>query len=160
MKKDLNFWRSLEEYGWKVVGRGPLPKYWQWIGIGLVGLVISLSSLGAKNSLVGARSAREAINIAVETGDYETARELLNNQSSIINNQTVLGAQSELENKVYPEKAVERKIAELEQNLEKYPGSREIFMSLAGLYDQLNNQELAAEYLEKARVLDPNNIKF
>lgn len=158
MKKDLNFWLSLELYLRNVVKRSPIR--WQWVGVGLVGLVLFTSLLNVKNSIVGVKNTREAIELAVSRGDYETAQELFNHKSQMTNSQMVLGVDSELEDKVYPERKVERKIAELEEKLKEYPSNREIFLQLAELYGQIGNQEKSDEYREKARILDPNNVKF
>jgi tetratricopeptide (TPR) repeat protein len=158
MKKEMNFWRSLEEYSWKVVKRNPLP--WQWVGIGLIVIVLLTSAVSAKNSMVGARNIREAIEIAVSLGDYETAQALFDKMLDSRSKMLVLGAESELEDKVYPERVVERRVIELEDKLEIYPGNREIYLSLATLYQTLGNQEIADEYREKARILDPNDIEF
>lgn len=94
---------------------------------------------------------------AADSGDYQSAQKLWDE------------TMPELEDKVYPERKVEREIAELEQKLEEYPGNREIFLMLGELYGELDGVrageprpygEMAAEYREKARILDPNNVEF
>ena len=157
MKSELNFWQSLEEYLRKVTQRSPLP--WQWVGIGMVVIAIFLSLLNVKNSLVEAKDIRDGVEIAVSRGDYETAKKLYERRTENIEYR-ILGAGSELEDKVYPERPVERKIAELQEKLDIYPGNREIYLELASLYGQLGNKEIEDEYLEKARVLDPNGVEF
>jgi len=159
MKKSEGFWRSLEIYTWKVAGRSPLP-YSNLIS-GLV-MVVVVSSLFGK-SLSGARSAEEATRMAASRGDYTLARQLLTNQQTsgassnlVLGVSTDLPAQAGMEDLVYPEKVVERRITELEEKLREYPGNRQIYLTLAGLYEQLGNQEKSSEYREKARVLDPN----
>lgn len=160
MKKSISFWESLEQYSWKLVGRSPLPQHWPWIGVVLIVVVLLASVLNMKNSTVGANDLREVITLAAERGDYVTARMLWNNQSPITNNQTVLGAESELEDGVYPERVVTRRIAELEIKLAEYPENKEVYLMLASWYGQLGNTEKASEYREKARILDPNDPQF
>jgi tetratricopeptide (TPR) repeat protein len=158
MKSELNFWGSLEEYGRKVVGRSPLP--YTWIATALVVIIVIVSALSIKTSLVGAKDLREAIERATKQGDYATAAELLSRYENTMSGQPVLGIMSELEDRVYPERKVLKRIAELEEKLEDYPGEREIFLALSNLYAQLGDQTAAREYREKARVLDPNQVNF
>jgi len=149
MKKKLSFWPSLEVYLHKLLKRSPLPHYWPDLVVGLFVVVILLSLWGAKNSMAGVSDLSEATALSAKLGDYELAQKLFDQGE-------VLG----LEDKVFPEKMVVNKIAELEQKLEDYPGNKVIFTSLAELYEQLGNQEAASEYREKARVLDPNRVEF
>lgn len=154
MKNPTNFWSSFEQYARKTTERSPLS--WSQLVLPLTVLVVGLSVLTAKNSLVGARNTREAIEVAVKRGDYKTAQELYE-KSKTGKEEKVLGIMSELEEVVYPELVVERKISALQDKLSEYPGNREIYLSLAELYRQIGNTESAAEYREKARILDPNN---
>jgi len=110
-------------------------------------------------SVAGETSLEGVIKRAAQIGDYPTARELLNRRTSSAK-KGVLGADSELEEKVNPESKVERRIRELEDKLMIYPENKEIYLMLAELYGQLENWELASEYREKARVLDPNGAEF
>ncbi|MFH1244536.1 MAG: tetratricopeptide repeat protein [bacterium] len=158
MKHDQSFWRSLEKYGWRVVRRSPLP--WQWIGVGLVVSVMGTSMINGKNSVVGARDLREVSGKAAERGDYQTAQKLYARCQVTQCHEQVLGAETELEDKIYPEKVVERRVRELETKLEDYPGNKEIFVTLAELYREIGDIERAQEYLEQARVLDPNDPIF
>lgn len=151
MKKKERFWRSLEKYGYGVARRSPLP--WPYVGLALIIVVIAVSWGNVKNSVVSARNVRDVIEKAVNRGDYQTAKELLTNDG-------VLGVESELEDKVYPERVVERRIGVLEEKLKEYPENRDIYLALADLYGQLDNQEKSDEYREKARVLDPNKPIF
>lgn len=150
MKRAVSFWQSLEAYGQQVAERSPLP--YTWIGIGMVVIVVVASALNTKNSVVGARSIEAVVEKAARLGDYAIAQKLWNNQSSITNGQ--------LEDLVYPERVVERRIRELEEKLGEYPENRDIYLMLAELYNQVNNMEKASEYREKARVLDPNDEMF
>lgn len=159
MKKSSGFWISLEKYGQRVIGRSPLPQFWPWLGVGLVVILLVGSGLGRKESLVGATSRSEAIKRAAKLGDYQTAAELLE-QGREIKEDKVLGVESELEEIVYPEMIVWRRIEELEEKLEVYPGSKEIYLMLTSLYLQLGQLERADEYREKARILDPNGLEF
>ena len=155
MKKVEGFWGSLEQYMGKVIARSPLSEYWRHLGIGLVLVVVVSSAASAKNSVVGATSLEAVVEKAARLGDYETARKLWSE------------SMSDLEDAVYPERKVERRIAELEGKLEEYPGNRQIYLGLADLYEQLAGtrvdagvdpyKDKAEEYREKARILDPNN---
>lgn len=150
MKKVTSFWGSLEQYVGKVIERSPLPRYWRHLGIGLVLVVMVSSVASGKNSVVGATSVEEVIEKAARLGDYQTAQTLFDNGQWLMVN-------GKLEDLVYPERKVERRIAELEAKLEEYPGNRQIYLGLADLYGQLAKSEKSDEYGEKARVLDPNN---
>lgn len=147
MKKNTGFWRGLEKYGWKVVERSPLP--YAWIAMGIWGLILGASWGQVRYSVVGARNVNEVVAKAASLGDYETARKLLNHYTNEPLNH--------LEDLVYPERIVERRIAELEAKLTEYPGNRQIYLALGELYGQLGNGEKADEYRERARILDPNN---
>ena len=138
--------------------RSPLPH--AWIGVGLVVVAILASSLNVKNSVVGARDLRGVIEKAAERGDYTTASQLWSNQDRVAGNETILGAESELEDKVYPERVVERQIAELEGKLGEYPEHRDILLEISRLYRELGEQEKANDYFEQARILDPNGEWF
>lgn len=155
MKSEERFFTSLEKYVRIVVGRSPLPKYWAWMVSG-VALVVMGTSLAAQNGIVGARSTEEAVRIAAGRGDYTTAEAMWNNQAPNSNNQKVLGTNTQLEDMVYPERKVERRIAELTLMLEKYPDNKDVYTNLAQLYFEIGNEGQATEYAEKARVLDPN----
>lgn len=175
MKKSGGFWSSLEIYTWKVVERSPLPllresefaqtaysavlrlgrfggQAWVWVGVAIVSLVLLTSALNAQNSVVGATTLKNVIEAATKRGDYALANRLYQAKGG-----HVLGAEAELENMIYPEQVVERKIIELETKLADYPGNREIYLALSKLYSQLDNRVKADEYREKARILDPNN---
>ncbi len=153
MKKKSGFWNSLEKYGWSVVGRSPLP--YTWVAVGLISIVVAVSWLNHGKSVVGARNVEQMVEIAARQGDYQIAQKYWSE------------GMGEIEDIVYPERKVERRIAELEQKLEEYPGNRQIYLALANLYDQLEGTRVdtgvdpyegrAAEYREKARILDPNN---
>ena len=159
MKKSDKFLQSLEQYIYKTAGRSPLP--WPWIGMGVVGIALLLSLLNVKNSVAGAQNTRELIVRASARGDYEKARELLTaQQTNELTSKGVLGVESELEDKVYPEKVVERKIVELEDRLEQYPNHFEIIQELSRLNSLVGNTDKSSEYREKARILDPNNQVF
>lgn len=154
MKQKHNFWESLEAYGWKVAGRSPLP--YPWIGMGLVVMVVIASAANVKTSVVGARSEREVIERAAGVGDYQTARELFERLQILDDRLQVLGAESALEELVYPEEKLAREIARWEGKLAEYLGNREIMRGLAGLYEQAGETDKAAELREQVRKLDPN----
>jgi tetratricopeptide (TPR) repeat protein len=155
MKKIDGFWQSLEQYFYKTARRSPLP--WSWVGIGVVSIAMLLSLLNVKNSVASAENTREIIEKASGRGDYETARKYFEQQ---VASEDVLGANSELENKVYPDRAVEQRILELEEQLRKTPNHFEMFLELSRLNKLIGQEEPANEYREKARVLDPNNAIF
>ena len=117
--------------------------------------MMGMSLINVKNSVVGARDLREVSLKAAEKGDYPLAERLYMTEG-----RQVLGASSELEDKIYPERVVERRIRALETKLEEYPGNREILVVLARLYEEIGNSEEGREYLEQARVLDPNDPIF
>lgn len=144
MKKLNGFWESLEQYVLTVVGRSPLPKHWQWVVVGLALVVIITSLASTKISTVGATSLEAVVKKATMVGDYTTARKYWSE------------SMAELEDGVYPERKVERRIEELEAKLLEYPGNKQIYLGLAQLYDQLGNAEKSDDYREKARILDPN----
>jgi tetratricopeptide (TPR) repeat protein len=107
--------------------------------------VVVSSVVSAKNSVVGVTRLEAVVERSAKLGDYQLARGLWNE------------SMGELEDVVYPERKIERRIADLEIKLGEYPGNRQIYLALAELYAQLDNAERAAEYREKARILDPNN---
>lgn len=143
MKRKESFWNNLEKYGWSVVRRSPLP--WAWIGVGIVLSIMVISLVYGGQSVVGARNIEQVIGVAARQGDYQTAQKYWSE------------SMGEIEDIVYPERKVERRIAELEQKLDEYPGNRQIYLALGELYGELGNSERAEEYREKARILDPNN---
>lgn len=144
MKKAEDFWGSLEQYVRQVVKRSPLPRHWHHMGMGMVVAVLVISAVSAKNSVVDATSLEAVIEKAAGMGDYTMARKYWN------------PGMEELEEVVFPEKKVERRIAELKEKLLEYPGNRQIYLGLSQLYRQLGNSELSDDYREKARILDPN----
>jgi tetratricopeptide (TPR) repeat protein len=154
MKDEERFFTSLERYLRKMVARSALPRYWVWVASGGVIVVIE-ASVVAKNGIVGARNIDEAVRIAARAGDYGMARGLIEQKNKNIEYR-VLGANTELEDLVYPERKVERRVAELKDMLAKYPENKDIYTNLASLYFETGNNELAESYAEKARVLDPN----
>jgi len=131
-------------YGWK---------RWIWVGVGVAGAALGASITNVKNSVVGMTSVREVVEKAARVGDYELAQKLY--QVSGIKNQ-VLGAETELEDLVYPEEKLAREISRWEEALATYPGNREIMRGLAVLYEQVGEQDRAGELREQVRKLDPN----
>ena len=144
MKKNLGFADAIELYLRKVVGRSPLP--WPIIGIGIIIMVFGVSLKYSKDTVVGAINTREVVEVAAKRGDYQTARSLWDD------------SMSDLEDMVYPERKISKRIVELTQSLEIYPESREIYQAIAELYKQLGNEEKSQEYRERARILDPNDL--
>ncbi len=160
MKKNLGFGEALEIYLRSLAQRSPLPRLqklcfkhcgqaWPIIATILMGIVI-LGSIKYVNPIVSARDVRDAVNIAAKNGDYTTTQDLyLRCKDSEC---LALYAQ------VYPEQKILKRIAELEEKLEIYPENREIYLSLANLYVQIEDREKSQEYLERARILDPNDL--
>jgi tetratricopeptide (TPR) repeat protein len=155
MKKSAGFLQSLEQYLYGTARRNPLS--YTWIGIGAIGLVMLLSLLNVKNSTTSAQAIREVVEKASKRGDYATAAKYFE-QTSL--NENVLGADSELEDRVYPDRMVEREITRLEEQLAQTPNHFEIYLELARLNTLIGNTEQSSEYREKARILDPNNVIF
>jgi len=130
------------------------------VGFGLVGVVLLASALNVKNSVVGAENITRVIGKSASAGDYKLADTLYRQYRVSGIEYRVLGAESELEDRVYPEKVVERRIAGLEGKLTEYPDNKELYLELSRLYGEIENEERAQEYWERARVLDPNGSEF
>lgn len=126
----------------------------------VVGVIIITSWAYHEISVVGERDTRSVIERAAKQGDYQTAQALFEKTLDERRQSSVLGAVSELEDRVYPERVIARRIAELEIKLEEYPANKEIYLMLTSLYGQLGNTEKSDEYREKARILDPNDPQF
>ncbi len=142
MKKNLGFGEAIELYLRKVVGRSPLP--WPVIGITLILIVFGVSLKYSRDSVVAAKNFKDVVEVAAKRGDYATARSLWDD------------SMNDLEDMVYPERKITKRIEELTQSLEIYPESREIYLALSNLHMQLGNDEKSQEYRERARILDPN----
>ena len=148
--RNAGFWNSLEKYVGGRIAEAPIE--WCGVGVGVVGIVVLISvTTGYINSPTLGSNKIEIIRTAGEQGDYRLARELYEQVE-----EDVLGASIELEELVYPEKKIEREIEKQQEPLLKYPGNRDLFLNLSRLYSESNNREKSAEYLEMARVLDPN----
>ena len=129
-------------------------------GAGVVVVVLLSSFLNVKNSVVGAENITRVIGKSASAGDYKLADTLYRQYRVSGIEYRVLGAESELEDRVYPEKVVERRIAGLEGKLTEYPDNKELYLELSRLYGEIENEERAQEYWERARVLDPNGSEF
>lgn len=154
-RRTEKFWANLEKY---VYGRaGRLRGKWQWGGVGIAMGVIGVSVVsGYFNSPTLSADVETIIREAAKSGDYTLAQELYreNYESRIKNN--VLGLQSDLDELVYPERKLEREIAEWEEKLARYPTHRDMLLALAELELAAGNVETARQYWEEARKLDPN----
>lgn len=126
----------------------------------LIFLVLMASWMGRGTSLAGTKNWREAVERAAEVGDYRLARELVRKQQVVNSDKDVLGADSELDELVYPERKVQRVITSYEELNRRYPGHRDILLTLSKLYAELGNGKQAESYRGAARALDPNNPIF
>lgn len=149
-KKQTKFGGSLERYVFRRLKSAPFR--WEWVGVagGFLVIVVSLLT-GYFSSPTLYSNKIEIIREAAEAGDYQTARMLYEQEDS-----KVLGASLELEELVYPEIGLAREIREQEELLARFPGSRDILLTLSKLYEQAENREKSSEYFEAARLLDPN----
>lgn len=154
-----SFIDSLNNYTWKRLKT--LPIKWGWVGVGIAASIIVISWSYSGQTMVGVRSEREAIEKAARLGDYKLAQELYEKcHVSQCHDGKVLGADSELEELVYPERKVEKEITKYEELNVKYPENRDILLMLSQLYNEIGNVEKSTEYREEARVLDPNSEIF
>lgn len=158
MKKEQGFWRDLESYTWKIIGR--LSPTLPWLGIGIIVLAITASAFELKASIVGTSGLADAAERAAAVGDYALARSLYEKQYKQEDDEQIMGVGSEVEELIFPEREVEREIAQYQELLTKYPGHRDICLVLAQLYVQIGEKEQAQDYLEMAKELDPNNAYF
>jgi hypothetical protein len=150
MKQPSSFFTSLEHYTHKVLSRSPIP--YSYVGIAFIGLLLVVSLFQKRDSLAHVESTEQAIRVAAQSGDYLLAEELYTRHDS-----TVLGANTELERLIYPERVIEERITKVEENSLIYPENRQMYLLLSELYLQSGNQELASDYAERARILAPNN---
>lgn len=153
-----SFIDSLNNYTWKRLKT--LPIKWGWVGVGIAASIIVISWSYSGQTMVGVKNTREAIERTARLGDYELARRLLKEQENKNMEYRILGADSELEELVYPERKVEKEITKYENLNEKYPENRDILLMLSSLYYEIGNVEKAKEFRERARLLDPNNEIF
>lgn len=157
--RQKRFLTSLSGYMWTRFN--DLPVNWWYVGTVVVVLTMLMSLVNRNNSMVGVTSTREAIERAAKAGDYELAQDLYEQcQVTQCHDSRVLGAESELEDLVYPERRIEREIVRYEELNTKYPGSRAILITLYELYKQVGEEEKAKIFWEQARILDPNNEIF
>lgn len=157
MKQRASFWRSIERYGWRAIERiAPLLPA---LVITTIVLTMIVSFTSQKTSVASLHSLTEVVEKAARIGDYALAQKLDREVKGLTTNE-VLGVNSELEDLIYPERLVLREIERYKQLLALYPGHRDIYLTLAELYEQVSEYEAANEYWELARTLDPNNIIF
>lgn len=149
------FWAQLERYVYQRAAT--LQGKWQWAAIGIVAMVVGLSVVsGYYGSPTLGSDRQKIIWAAAKQGDYELAQTLFEQIQDSRGKIQVLGADSKLEEVVYPERRIARDIGEWEAQLEAYPGHRDILLTLALLHKQAGNMDMAEEYWGEARKLDPN----
>lgn len=156
IKPELSFGASLEKYTFKRLSAIPIK--WQWIGIGLTTMVIGASiAAGYYSPSPLSSNEEEIIRMASGKGDYALAQKIYESPRL---KEKVLGARSELEDLVYPERQLDRELIEKETLNEKYPNNRDILLNLSQIYEMLGDKERAEFVRESARILDPNNPVF
>lgn len=97
----------------------------------------------------------KAAEIAANGGDYKLA-------DSLAKKSPVLGMSSESENVIWPENAVKKEIADLEEEIKQTPSSN-LYLTLARDYYKLSDFDKAKEALGQAVELAPNDetvLKF
>ena len=151
----VGLWGSLEKYAYGRLQNAPID--WKSVGIGAIGLSLVLSVYGGYyNSPTLGADRVEIVKKAAELGDYQLAQGMFEQIQDSASTRQVLGANTDLEELVYPERRVEREKREWEAQNEKYPGHRDILLNLALLSGLTGETEKESEYYEQARVLDPN----
>lgn len=155
----MGFWRGLEKYIYKRIEESRLR--WGWVGVLIVVIVLGMSIASGyftSSPLFGGKN--EMVRWAARAGDYGLADTLYRQYQLESKEYQVLGAETELEELVYPERKIEHEILKREELLIRYPGYRDLLINLSELYKMAGEQERAAEYWEQARILDPNNEIF
>jgi len=103
------------------------------------------------------------LELAVEAGrdgDYGLAENEYWLTKSGARDQRVLGTEfGDIEKNVFPREWLELEIGELEDDIEKFPGHRDLLLRLAVKYGQVDNWDKATETWERAEKLDPNNTE-
>lgn len=152
---------GLEAYFYRRLGVGEKARV-EWGVVGMV-LVVGVAAWSLANGYRGSptlsSNSDEVVREAAKRGDYETARRIYEYWQKE-EDARVLGVESEVEELVYPEKMMERKVREAESLLARYPGHRDLVLNLALLSYWVGNYEEARKYLEQARKLDPNTEKL
>lgn len=91
-------------------------------------------------------------------GDYKLAEREYVIGSSFNNNGDVLGASSEIEDAIWPERRILDMITAIENG--SAPESRFNYLRLAKLYWEVNDIDTAREYLSRAIAIDPNDVEI
>lgn len=97
-------------------------------------------------------SSKQIIEAAVKYGDWKTAERIYTSEGK-----GVLGADTETDKMIWPEKEIEREIEYWGDLMKKTP-SRYGFQKLSELYTRLGREAEATEALDKARDIDPNDV--
>lgn len=159
LRKKLGFLASLEHYSYKRIAQAHIP----WIPVAIAGIAIVIgASIAAgyfqTSPLFGTR--QDVMKWAAGNGDYQTAQKIYLGLSETYMNTQVLGAGTDLEEIVYPEKRIERELHNSLELLQIYPGDRDLLLHVAELYTETGDAEQAQIYWNQARLLDPNNPVF
>ena len=155
-KKSEGFGREVEKYTYLRLSF--LGRIWKLIAIVVVGLILGVSlAAGYLDASPLFGSLAEVVKYSANKGDYETAQKLLYSDSG--DEVVVLGRESEIEEVVNPEMAIQERLAENSRMIEKYPNNKELLERQAKLLETVGDFESAQIFLEQARVLDPNNIQ-
>lgn len=156
MKRKQVFWRALELYAWRR-GRALTPALSPAIVLVMTApLLLSLPTYFRTPTLAGFVTRDTVLGLAAR-GDYALAQRLYNLNLGATGSVAVLGAASEIEAAVYPERILETALTANLQLLERYPGHRDILVQTAKIYEQLGQHEQAAALWAEARYLDPNS---
>lgn len=113
-------------------------------------LYLDLGGSASTTSLI------KLVNQAVDAGDIELAKEIYKKAESVSASSLVLGASSDLEEKLWPELVWQREWEEI-RVLVQEGRSAKILLRGAKIKWEMGEKEEAISLWEKARALDPND---
>jgi len=97
--------------------------------------------------------------VAADGGDYNLAENEYVLGLEINEESSVLGVNTELENRIWPERQMEEELRDLLSEAEERP-SRLVYLRMAKIYWQIRNGALAKEMLGRAVAIDPNDTEL